>query len=99
MTSLEEEKNSLGSQPDMIPETEEDMAKLSYEAALAALESVVARLESGDATLDESMELFRQGTVLSRICARRLAAIERQITQLIEKADGSVEEKPFGQET
>lgn len=99
MTSLEEEKNSFASQADAIPETEEDMAKLSYEAALAALEAVVARLESGDATLDESMQLFRKGTVLSRICASRLAAIEHQITQLLEKADGSVEEKPFGQET
>ena len=75
--------------------SDEALKALTYEEALAALEAVVARLESGDVTLDESMQLFRKGTLLSRICADRLAAIERQITQLLEKEDGSVEEKPF----
>lgn len=74
---------------------DEELLSLTYEQALAALEAVVAKLESGDVTLDESMQLFRRGTLLSRICADRLAAIERQITQLLEKEDGSVEEKPF----
>ncbi len=74
---------------------DEELLALTYEQALAALEAVVAKLESGDVTLDESMQLFRKGTLLSRICADRLAAIERQITQLLEKEDGSVEEKPF----
>ncbi|NLB44102.1 MAG: exodeoxyribonuclease VII small subunit [Clostridiaceae bacterium] len=74
---------------------DEELLSLTYEQALAALEAVVAKLESGDVTLDESMQLFRKGTLLSRICADRLAAIERQITQLLEKEDGSVEEKPF----
>ena len=74
---------------------DEELLSLTYEQALAALEAVVAKLESGDVTLDESMQLIRKGTLLSRICADRLAAIERQITQLLEKEDGSVEEKPF----
>ena len=74
---------------------DEELLSLTYEQALTALEAVVAKLESGDVTLDESMQLFRRGTVLSRICAERLAAIERQITQLLEKEDGSLEEKPF----
>lgn len=79
--------------------SDEAIKDLSYEQALAVLEQVVNRLESGEASLDESMELFRKGTLLSKVCAARLAAIEKQITQLIEKVDGTIEEKPFGDES
>ena len=77
---------------------DEALKSLSYEQALAALEQVVGRLESGDITLDESMSLFRKGMILSGICAEKLASIEKQITQLLEKQDGSglMDEKPFG---
>jgi exodeoxyribonuclease VII small subunit len=75
----------------------EALRALPYEAAIQELERVVARLESGDISLDESMLLFRRGMALSELCAGKLAAIEKQITQLIEKADGQIEEKPFGE--
>jgi len=76
----------------------EDLASLTYEEAIQALEQVVGRLESGEISLDESMALFRQGIALSELCAGKLAAIEKQITQLIEKSDGQIEEKPFGED-
>ncbi len=76
-----------------------ELTGLSYEEAVKMLEQTVARLESGDISLDESMTLFRKGMTLSEICAGKLAEIEKQITQLIEKQDGSIEEKPFGEES
>ena len=89
-------------EPDDKTTTDESdmMQNMSYEKALAALEQVVSRLESGDITLDESMSLFQKGMALSKICADKLASIEKQITQLIEKQDGSgqMEEKPFGED-
>lgn len=81
------------------PVIPEDLSVLTYEEAIQTLEQVVARLESGEIGLDESMMLFRQGMALSEICSGKLAAIEKQITQLIEKPDGQIEEKPFGEET
>jgi exodeoxyribonuclease VII small subunit len=95
MTNQEEQNGRMPAR-DVVPDAPGDLADLTYEAALAALESVVARLESGDVTLDESMKLFERGSALAKICAAKLAAIEHQITELLEKADGSVEEKPFG---
>ena len=86
---------------DKISATEEnDLVSMSYENALQALELVVSRLESGDITLDESMSLFQKGMALSKICVDKLASIEKQITQLLEKQDGSgqLDEKPFGEE-
>jgi len=94
--TIQEEKNGPLPSRDVVPDTQGDSAGLTYEAALAELEAVVARLESGDVTLDESMKLFERGTALAKICAAKLAAIEHQITQLLEKADGTVEERPFG---
>jgi exodeoxyribonuclease VII small subunit len=76
-----------------------DLNSLTYEQAVAMLEKVITRLESGDISLDESMKLFQQGMELARICSGQLAAIEQQITQLIVRTDGSIEEKPFGEET
>jgi len=75
-----------------------EFSGLSYEEALAALEQIVAQLESGEANLDESMSLFQKGMALSKICAAKLSAIEKEITQLVEKTDGQIEEKPFGEE-
>ena len=76
----------------------EELSSLSYEAAVQMLEQTVTRLESGDISLEESMALFRQGMTLSEICAGKLAEIEKQITQLIEKSDGTIEEKEFAEQ-
>lgn len=64
----------------------------TYEEAVKQLEAIVARLETGDLSLDESLTLFEQGTGLAKTCLDQLNAVERQITQLIERADGVVEE-------
>jgi exodeoxyribonuclease VII small subunit len=80
------------------PAEQEKLRSLSYEEAIRDLEQVVGKLESGDISLDESMVLFRRGMALSEICAGKLAAIEKQISQLIEKTDGQIEEKAFGEE-
>ncbi|MEA4888358.1 MAG: exodeoxyribonuclease VII small subunit [Clostridiaceae bacterium] len=95
--------NSVNTDPEGQPAVKDNLGNdefsgLSYEEALAALEQIVAQLESGDANLDESMSLFQKGMTLSKICAAKLSAIEKEITQLIEKTDGQIEEKPFSEE-
>lgn len=72
--------------------------ELSYEQAFSKLEMIVGRLESGDTTLDESVTLFQEGMGLAKICADKLAAIEHQISQLLVAEDGTVLEKPFGEQ-
>jgi exodeoxyribonuclease VII small subunit len=42
---------------------------LSYEQAFSELEKVVNSLEEGQATLDESVELFQRGQVLAKHCS------------------------------
>ena len=45
-----------------------DEKKISYEAARDALAEVVASLETGSATLEESLALWERGEELAKIC-------------------------------
>lgn len=48
--------------------TEKDGKKLSYEAARDELAQVVASLEAGSASLEESLTLWERGEALAAIC-------------------------------
>ncbi len=56
--------------------------ELSYEQALAELESIVASLESNKLPLEESMALFERGQALSKHCVELLDKAELRIKQL-----------------
>ncbi|MBQ3226329.1 MAG: exodeoxyribonuclease VII small subunit [Clostridia bacterium] len=72
------------------------MAKTkSFEDNMLELETVVSRLESGDATLDESMKLFEQGIKLSKSCRTMLDKAEQKVTILLQNDDGSEVEEEF----
>lgn len=65
------------------------MSKETFEAALAQLEEVVARLEDDTVGLDEALQLFERGVALARRCRTQLAGVERRVEQLLaEAADG-----------
>lgn len=57
------------------------MAKeITYEEAVKRLEEIVTLLEKNEATLDESMKLFEEGTKLSAICNKKLNDAKQKIT-------------------
>lgn len=66
---------------------------LSFEKAIEELEGIVARLEKGELTLDESIDCFQRGVELSKFCSKRLDEAERRITLLIEGEQGVLEER------
>lgn len=68
--------------------------ELTFEAALARLEQVVADLEGGQLALEQSIARFEEGMKLSQFCAQQLDAIERRIEVLVRKADGTFGWKP-----
>lgn len=69
------------------------MAKLNFEKAMENLESIVQELESGELSLEEALKKFEEGIKLSRQCASKLEESEKKIALLMEKADGTLEEK------
>ena len=53
-----------------------------FETALAQLEELVAKMESGVLPLEESLVAYRRGVALTRVCQERLAQAEQQISVL-----------------
>ena len=72
--------------------------KTTFEASLKRLEEIVATLEKGDATLNDSMKLFQEGAALLQSCGEMLDEAEQQVVRLKKGADGSPEELPFDAE-
>jgi exodeoxyribonuclease VII small subunit len=72
----------------------DDVSGLSYEAALAELDEIIARLERGDVELEAAISAYERGASLTAHCARLLDRTEQKITQLVVGAAGEVE-RPF----
>ena len=53
--------------------------KLPFEAAVAEIEGIVARIETGDLSLEESLAAYRRGAELLRHCQGRLEDAEQQL--------------------
>jgi exodeoxyribonuclease VII small subunit len=67
---------------------EADVAELSFEDALKRLETIVARLESGDASLDESITLYAEGDRLRAQCGARRQSAQARIEKITLGQDG-----------
>jgi exodeoxyribonuclease VII small subunit len=57
-------------------------APLTYEAASARVEEVIRRLDSGEASLNETLELVKEGKALIELCARELSAVGDALEEL-----------------
>lgn len=67
------------------------MEKLSFDLALNRLETITEQLESGQLSLEESLDLFEKGVELSLFCRAELDKSEGRITRLIKKLNGDLE--------
>jgi len=61
--------------------------KITFEKALETLEQIVSRIESGDVSLEESIEKYAEGTKLIETCRAILDGAEKKI-QLLAKGEG-----------
>ncbi len=62
--------------------------KVSFEEALEALNGTVKAMESGDLSLEESLECFEKGIALVRECQQSLDKAEQKVEKLIATQDG-----------
>jgi exodeoxyribonuclease VII small subunit len=69
-----------------------DIAAMNFEKALAELELIVAKLESGKVDLEESIKIYERGEALRKHCEGKLAEAEARI----EKITLSPQGKPTG---
>lgn len=66
----------------------DDISTLTFEDALKQLETIVARLESGEASLDESISLYTRGDALRAQCEARLKDAQARIEKISLGPDG-----------
>ncbi|WP_340253882.1 exodeoxyribonuclease VII small subunit [Roseobacter sp. HKCC-CH-9208] len=59
-----------------------DLAQMSFEDALRALEEVVAKLERGDVPLDQSIALYERGAALRARCESKLKEAEEKVSKI-----------------
>ena len=65
-----------------------DIAGLSFEQALAELEKIVAELESGQAPLERSIEVYERGAALKAHCEKKLEAARLRVEMIVVGAGG-----------
>ena len=71
------------------------MTDLKFEDCLARLEQIVAALESGRLSLEDSLKVFEEGVGLARHCGRYLEEAERRIELLAKDDTGGLTTRPF----
>ena len=67
-----------------------DIAALSFEDALAALEAIVRDLESGQQKLEDAITAYERGAALKKHCEAKLAEAEARVQAIVARADGSL---------
>ena len=66
-----------------------DILSLPFEKALAQLEEIVTRLESGKVDLEQSISIYERGEALKKHCETLLKAAEARIEKITLKSDGT----------
>ena len=69
-------------------EPDPEIAGMSFEDALRALEEVVRGLESGEVPLDATISLYERGEKLRAHCQARLDAAQARIEQVVANSAG-----------
>lgn len=66
-----------------------DISAMTFEAAMAELEDVVRKLESGNVELDKSIALYERGAALKAHCEAKLKAAEERVEKITLNAAGA----------
>ena len=80
--------------PSAAPSTATDVAGLSFEQALAELEKIVSELESGQAPLERSIEMYERGAALKAHCEKRLEAARLRVEKIVMGPQGATGVEP-----
>ena len=71
------------------------MTNLTFEKALADLEQIVAKLEKGGISLNESLALFEKGVKMARFLRGELDKAERKVEILLKDDKGNLKAEDF----
>lgn len=61
------------------------MAEKTYEEAMARLDEIIDLLENNEASLDESLDLYKEGVLLAAFCDTKLKNVDQEVTKIFEE--------------
>lgn len=73
----------------------DDIAALSFEAALRELETIVRQLEDGRVDLEASIDIYGRGALLKRHCEAKLAQAKAKVEAIVAGPDGELTTRAF----
>ena len=73
---------------------QKEVKKISFEEALAELESIVQKLESGQVKLEDAVNAYEKGVQMQKVCEEKLKEAQMKVEKLILDKEG----KPVGRE-
>ena len=70
---------------------------IKFEEALAELEEQVRLLESGELSLEESLDAYKYGVELSKVCSGKLEAVKQEVEKIVitDSNEAGFELEPF----
>lgn len=71
-----------------------EIAALSFEDALAQLEAIVKKLETGESALDDAIEAYERGALLKRHCEAKLRQAQMRVEKISFASDGTPRTEP-----
>ncbi|MCW9034403.1 MAG: exodeoxyribonuclease VII small subunit [Rhodospirillales bacterium] len=71
-----------------------DIAAMSFEEALAELETIVRQLENGQGKLDDSIQAYERGAELKKHCETKLKEAKAKVEKISLNADGVATAQP-----
>lgn len=72
-----------------------DVSALTFEDALAELETIVRRLEEGTAKLDEAISAYERGIALKRHCEAKLNEAQARVEKIVVGPNGVTTAEPI----
>jgi exodeoxyribonuclease VII small subunit len=79
------------------PKKSDSSKAINFEAAMQELETLVARMEKGDRSLEDSLRDFERGVELTRICQSALRDAEQKVQKLVTD-NGQTQLTPFDED-
>ena len=70
-------------------------ANKKFETALEELELVVEQLETGELSLEDSLDAFEKGVGLVKFCGQKLDEVEKKVELLVKDKEGKLQLKGF----
>ena len=75
--------------------SEAEIKKMIFEDALKELETIVAKLERGDAPLEDSINIYQRGAALKAHCEGKLKDAQLKVEKIVLNSNGEVGTEPF----